>query len=496
MKRRIFGLEYELGLIARQKGSAKLKFDEAAALLFQDVSAYGIGLNANIWTTNGCRLYIDTGFHPELSTAECDSLDDLILIDRASELLYHEAALAAAARYKEEHETDITFYIYKNNVDFHGNGFGCHENYLVDRGVSFSRLAEALIPFFVTRQIFAGTGKFSQKASGKWEYGISSRSLQIAQEVAGITTGTRPIINTRDEPHADGKRYRRLHIIVGDSNMSCIATKLKMASAGIVLDLIEGCAIDDNFIESFSLQSPVSAIKDIAHDLTLREPLKRKKGPTITAPEIQAAYLEVALNPKHQQLINPDLLPFIPVWADVVDKLSKDPDLAYGVAEWVTKRELVESYAASRCIKPDDPKYGLIDLQYHDISPRRGLFRKQEVHALAAAKEGGKETERLRFAVDHSKINDYKYLPPIKGRPLVRGTLIALAQMFRLPMRADWTYVKTEKAGEYNPMLLMKDPRNLDEKAIMTFVKKGFTEDQQYDHRSIKLLGNMYANLN
>ncbi len=224
MKRRIFGIENEYGLTCTLNGQRRLSPDNVARYLFEKVIPGA--RNANVFLENGARLYLDTGFHPEYATPECDDITDLVIHDKAGERIVEDLLHQAEKRLREDGISGHIL-LFKNNTDSAGNSYGCHENYLVSRDVSFQRLAEGLIPFFVTRQIFAGAGKVLQTPRG-FHYCLSQRAQHICQEISGATTSSRSIINTRDEPHADAERYRRLHVIVGDSNMSEVATYLKV----------------------------------------------------------------------------------------------------------------------------------------------------------------------------------------------------------------------------------------------------------------------------
>src|SRR6266704_945439 len=246
MKRRIFGLENEYGLTCTLNGQRRLSPDNVARYLFEKVIPGA--RNANVFLENGARLYLDTGFHPEYATPECDDITELVIHDKAGERIVEDLL----------HQAE-------------------------------KRLREALIPFFVTRQIFAGAGKVLQTPRG-FHYCLSQRAQHICQEISGATTSSRSIINTRDEPHADAERYRRLHVIVGDSNMSEVATYLKVGTTALILDMIE----DGFFDKDYSLQSPVQAIRDISHDPTLRETVRLKDGRTITPLQLQTEYLEYA----------------------------------------------------------------------------------------------------------------------------------------------------------------------------------------------------------
>src|SRR5881628_3001696 len=227
IKRRIFGLENEYGLTCTLNGQRRLSPDNVARYLFEKVIPGA--RNANVFLENGARLYLDTGFHPEYATPECDDVTELVIHDKAGERIVEDLLHQAEKRLREDGISG-NILLFKNNTDSAGNSYGCHENYLVSRDVSFQRLAEALIPFFVTRQIFAGAGKVLQTPRG-FHYCLSQRAQHICQEISGATTSSRSIINTRDEPHADAERYRRLHVIVGDSNTSEVAKYLKIGSA-------------------------------------------------------------------------------------------------------------------------------------------------------------------------------------------------------------------------------------------------------------------------
>lgn len=241
LKQRIFGLENEYGLIFSPKGGVYLPMERVLGCIFE-------GLIPNSWPSNaflanGARFYQDTGCHPEYSTPECDNILDLVIHDKAGERLL-EACLPAAEERLRADGLSGEIYIFKNNTDSLGNTYGCHENFLMRRDVDFWKVTEQLIPFFVTRQIYSGAGKVL-KVSGKTQYCISQRAQHIHERTSSSTTSSRSIINTRDEPHADAERYRRLHIIVGDSNMSELATYLKVGTASLILSMIEeGYAVE------------------------------------------------------------------------------------------------------------------------------------------------------------------------------------------------------------------------------------------------------------
>ena len=280
MQQRIFGLENEYGLISSSGGGrVNLSVESALGYLFEKVVSRQRGTND--FLKNGARLYQDTGCHPEYATPECDNPRDLVIHDKAGERIVEELLLAAEQKLREN-GIYCEIYIFKNNTDSVGNTYGCHENYLVQRGVNFHKLAEQLIPFFVTRQAFAGAGKVLKTRMGNHYY-ISQRAQHIYQEISGATTSSRGIINTRDEPHADEEKYRRLHVIVGDSNMSEFTTYLKIGTTAIVLAMVEDGVIK----RDLALEDPVRAIKEISHDVACKRRVKLKRGKEFSAIEIQ-----------------------------------------------------------------------------------------------------------------------------------------------------------------------------------------------------------------
>src|SRR6201990_669681 len=275
MERRIFGLETEYGVTCTYRGQRRLSPDEVARSLFRRVVSWG--RSSNVFLRNGARLYLDVGSHPEYATPECDNVVDLVAHDKAGERILEGLLVDADRRLREEGIAgDI--YLFKNNPDSAGNSYGCHENYLVGRHGEFGRLADILIPFLVTRQIICAAGKVLQTPRGA-VYCVSQRAEHIWEGVSSATTRSRPIINTRDEPHADAERFRRLHVIVGDSNMSETTTMLKVGSAHLVLRMIE----DGVTFRDLTLENPIRAISEIMHDLAGTRPIRLAAGRTASA---------------------------------------------------------------------------------------------------------------------------------------------------------------------------------------------------------------------
>ena len=270
MDRRIFGLENEYGVTCTFHGQRRLSPDEVARYLFRRVVSWG--RSSNVFLRNGARLYLDVGSHPEYATPECDNVVDLVIHDKAGERTLEGLLVDAERRLREEGIAgDI--YLFKNNTDSAGNSYGCHENYLVGRQGEFGRLADVLIPFLVTRQIICGAGKILATPRGA-VYCVSQRAEHIWEGVSSATTRSRPIINTRDEPHADAERFRRLHVIVGDSNMSETTTLLKTGSTDLVLRMIEAGIV----LRDLTLENPIRAIREVSHDATGRRKVRLANG--------------------------------------------------------------------------------------------------------------------------------------------------------------------------------------------------------------------------
>ena len=288
MERRIFGLENEYGVTCTLRGQRRLSPDEVARYLFRRVVSWG--RSSNVFLANGARLYLDVGSHPEYATPECDSIYDLVVHDKAGERILEQLLASAEQRLREEGIRGV-IYLFKNNTDSAGNSYGCHENYLTSRRDDLAYYAEVLIPFFVSRQIYAGAGKVLQTARGPI-YCIAQRAEHIWEGVSSATTRSRPIINTRDEPHADAERYRRLHVIVGDSNMSEYTTFLKVGATSILLRMLEDPTV---VLRDMTLENPIRAIREISHDMTCRRTVRLANGREVSALDIQREYLDRAL---------------------------------------------------------------------------------------------------------------------------------------------------------------------------------------------------------
>ena len=364
----------------------------------------------NAVLTNGARYYVDHA-HPEYSSPECSDALQAVLYDKAGERILARSMQAARRLIPDDQE----IVVYKNNSDGKGNSYGTHENYLVDRGVAFTQLVRNLIPWFVTRQVFTGAGKVgSENGAAKVDYQITQRADFFEEEVGLETTLKRPIVNTRDEPHADPQRYRRLHVIVGDANLCEVSTLLKVGTTAIVLGMIE-----DGFIDKdLSLASSVPAMRHVSHDLTLRRPLELADGSRATAVELQWEFLRLARKYADERGLEPcggDEVGAMVLdrWEATLGALESDVASLDGVLDWVTKHRLLAAYAERDRLDWGDAKLALLDLQYHDGRPARSLYEK----LVAAGK-----VERLLAEDDVQAATN---VPPPTTRAFFRGQVLS-----------------------------------------------------------------------
>jgi proteasome accessory factor A len=444
MERRIYGLENEYGVTCTLRGQRRLSPDEVARYLFRRVVSWG--RSSNVFLANGARLYLDVGSHPEYATPECDSIHELVVHDKAGERILEQLLVSAEQRLSDEGiRGDI--YLFKNNTDSAGNSYGCHENYLAGRKQDFSHYSDALIPFLVSRQIYAGAGKVLQTARGAM-FCISQRAEHVWEGVSSATTRSRPIINTRDEPHADADRYRRLHVIVGDSNMSEHATFLKVGATSILLRMLEEPNV---ILRDMSLENPIRAIREISHDITCTRKVRLASGREATALEIQSEYLNRALKYAERRDFSPLEQKALDMWEHAITQIEKDPLGLDREADWVIKYKLVESYRAKHGLEMTDPRIALLDLQYHDINRRRGVFYKLQDRGLV---ERTCTDEEIDHAID---------TPPQTTRARLRGEFVRKAKERNRDYTVDWVHLKLNDQAQRT--VLCKDPfRSHDER--------------------------------
>lgn len=437
MQRRIFGIENEYGVTFTVRGQRRLSPDEVARYLFRRVVSWG--RSSNVFLENGSRLYLDVGSHPEYATPECDRVEDLVAHDKAGEWILSDLVDGAQERLNEEGIRGEVF-LFKNNTDSAGNSYGCHENYLTERNDETSRYSEVLIPFLVTRQIYAGAGKVLQSARGA-TYCISQRAEHIWEGVSSATTRSRPIINTRDEPHADAERFRRLHVIVGDSNMSEYATFLKVGATSIILTMLEDPGV---VLRDLTLENPIRAIREISHDISCQRVIRLANGREMRALDIQREYLEKALRYRDSHGLSATQDRALNMWEHCMKGLETDPLSLHRECDWVAKHRLISELRARHNLGVADPKVAAIDLLYHDINRRRGLFYKLTAH------------DQVDRITDDETIAQAMSEPPGTTRARLRGAFVRRAKERRRDFTVDWVHLKLNDQAQRT--VLLKDP--------------------------------------
>ena len=384
---------------------------------------------------NGGRLYVD-GAHPEYSTPECTNPREVVAYERAGERVAAEC-LRELARIRGGDK----FVLYKNNTDGKGNSYGYHENYLLERSVPFDRVVRLLVPFFVTRQIYAGAGKVGAENHGHpAAYQLSQRADFFECLVDLNTMVKRPIINTRDEPHADPAKYRRFHVIIGDANMAELSTYLKLGTTSIVLDLLDA-GLE---VPGVDLDDPVRAIKEVSRDLDVKKTLKLTDGRVTTAIAVQRMYLKTALDFYACHELNQVTKDILVRWEEVLEKLEQDPVLLVRDLDWVAKRQMIYSYMDRKGCDWKDPRVSLLDLQYHDVRPEKGLY-----YAL----ERSNLIDRL---LQDSDIAKAEHTPPTGTRAYFRGH--CLKKFGHKIYGASWTSVLFDIGNTTIKKIPLMDP--------------------------------------
>ena len=340
----------------------------------------------NAVLTNGARYYVDHA-HPELSTPECADARSVVVFDKAAERILTKSMAAAARTLPEGQEVVV----YKNNSDGKGNSYGCHENYLMARQVPFARIVTHVMPHFITRQIYTGAGKVGTEATGlsrsEIPFQLTSRADFFEEEVGLETTLKRPIVNTRDEPHADAQKYRRLHVIVGDANLSEIATLLKVGTTALVLAMIE----DDFLPREFHFAAPVQTLRRVSYDRTLQETFELTDGSRITALEVQWELFDRAR--KYADSVGLECVggdageEVLRRWEAVLTGLESDPMSLSDQLDWVAKYRMIDGYRERHGLGWDDARLAAMDLQYHDLRPEKSLFARLGVERVSTDEE-------------------------------------------------------------------------------------------------------------
>ena len=441
--RRIFGLETEFGLHFVADAGRPVTPEEVAGHLFHSVVQWG--RSSNVFLPNGSRLYIDVGAHPEFATAEADTLTDLIALDKAGERIVHDLVAGGEARLAAS-GTPGTIHLYKNNTDSSGNSYGCHENYLVRRRADFAAFGTALLPFLVSRQVVTGAGCITRTPTGA-HFSFSPRADHMWEGMSSATTRSRPMINTRDEPHANAELYRRMHVIVGDSTLAEPTALLKVGATDLILRLMEARIP----LPNLALEREMQAIRDIAHDLDGKATAELADGRKLTGAQIQQTYLDVVrehvggvIKPSEQTEHIIDL------WQRGIDAVrTGNPGLVDTELDWAIKLRVIERYRERLGCTLDDPRLARLELAFHDISPERGLFNKLQADG------------QVRRIVTDADIERAITTPPQTTRAALRGRFITAALASGQDYTVDWVHLKI--SGAASRTVLLKDPfRNVD----------------------------------
>ena len=449
------GIETEYGITAiSEPGQRKLTPDEVARELFRRVVDKHQA--TNIFTENASRLYLDVGSHPEIATGECDSLTQLLNYERAGDAIVNDMAVQAE-KSLQDMGLAKSLILFKNNVDSQGNSYGCHENYLISRHMVLRDISRKLMPFMITRQLICGAGMVtSEKANRPAQFVLSQRADQVWEGVSSATTRSRPIINTRDEPHGDSSRFRRMHVIVGDSNMAEPTFALKVGSTQLMLEMIEA----EFELPAMEVEDPIAHIREISEDLTGQTPVKLVDDSSadsyMTALEIQqvlCARAEAWLEQRPDEgTPNAELAQVVDLWKRTLQAIdTQDFSRVNTEIDWVIKRDLMEKYRNRLDCDWSHPKIAQIDLTYHDIRPGRGLY---DVLMTKGFISRWTEDSVISKSID---------IPPQTTRARLRGEFLVEARKHGSDFTVDWTRLKVNrpepKMEEFSDPFIYEDER-------------------------------------
>ena len=435
MKRRIFGLETEFGVWGIGAGQRHFSPDEVARHLFRRIVEWG--RSSNIFLENGARLYLDVGSHPEYATPECTSVRELVAHDKAGEWRLENLRQQTQEVFAQEgFPTQIV--LYKNNTDSAGNSYGCHENYLAERRDNFDGYSSVLIPFLITRQIFAGAGKILKTPRGA-RFCITQRAEHIWESISSATTRSRPIINTRDEPHADSEQYRRLHVIVGDSNMSEYATFLKVATCSMVLQMLE----ESRYLPDFTLDNPIRAIRDISSDPTCTTKVPLASGKLRSALELQWEFLELVTSYMERAEATDEDRQALQMWQHCLTRIADNPLSLNRECDWVAKHQLITQYCQRHNLTLNDPVVLELDMKYHSLGAEHGIFERLNRKGMMQRVCTDEEIQQA-------------YTTPPKTRATPRSRFITAAKQRNRDYNVDWVHLKLNDQAQQT--ILLKDP--------------------------------------
>ena len=437
MLRRIYGVETEYGITFSLRGQRRLSPDEVSRFLFRKVVAWGRsqqrvpGKRQSSLPGRGQPPRVRHGRVRHAARRRRPGQGGRGDLARTGRL-------RAGPVGDEGIRGDI--YLFKNNTDSTGNSYGCHENYCIERIEDLTRLEQVFIPYLISRQIFTGAGKVVTNVKGT-SYSMSQRAEHIWEAISSATTRSRPIINTRDEPHADPEKYRRLHVIVGDSNMSEFATYLKLGTAAVVLAMIED---KTTILRDYNMASPINALRDISYDLWSKEPVRLLSGRDMTALEIQEDLCERAESFLQTRDLPTDQVHAVALWREVIEQYRSDPMGLADRVDWIAKLQIIERERERSGVELSDPKIALIDLLYHDTDFQRGLYYRRQARG------------HYQRMVSDDDIATASRTPPSTTRAHMRGTFIKAAKEWRRDYTVDWVHLKLN--DEMQRTVLLKDP--------------------------------------
>ena len=437
-ERRVVGLETEFGLHFDTNAPRKVTSEEVAGALFHSVVQWG--RSSNVFLTNGSRLYIDVGAHPEYATAECDSLTDLIALDKAGERVVGALVEAGEARLRDQ-GIEGTIHLYKNNADSKGNSYGCHENYLLRRRADFQSFASTLVPFLLSRQVVTGAGCVTHTAEGA-HLSFSPRADHMWEALSSSTTRSRPMINTRDEPHAHSDLYRRMHVIVGDSTMAEPTLLLKVGATDLLLRIMEARVP----VPEMALEDDMQAIRTIAHDVSGKATVPLQDGRELTGAQIQQTYLDFVRS-HVGSIIEPtdEVERILDLWQRGITAVQTgDWSTVSTELDWAIKFALIERYRQRTGADLGDARIQRLEWAFHDVAPGRGLYEKMRAQGL------------IKTVVDEADIQRAVDMPPQTTRAKIRGDFVRTGLEAGRDFTVDWVHLKI--AGHPGSTVLLKDP--------------------------------------
>lgn len=423
--RRIFGLETEVGIALENPG--QLGPEDVARTMFRPVVSWG--RSSNVFLPNGSRLYLDVGSHPEYATGECDDLMQLVTHDRAGDLILQGMA-ENSEQVLQEQGSGVRVHLIKNNSDTVGNSFGAHENYLVRREISLQRYTDVLIPFFVSRTLLTGSGGIVSTPEGS-RFVLSPRADHVWDSVSSSTTRSRPMINSRDEPHADPEKFRRLHVIVGDSSRAEPTVFLKFGATDLMLRMIEGGVV----FGDIKISQPIKALHAVANDLNGNAPIELASGRMTTALDLQARFVSAAHDFVENSAVESTSIEqdrrVLSLWQRSVDAVrQKDLDAVSADLDWVIKHRILDRYRQRTGASWSDPRLQRLDLAYHDLSPERGIFQKLE------------DTGSVNRYTQPISVIEAMSRPPQTTRAKIRGDFVRHAQSNDIEYTVDWVHMR------------------------------------------------------